>query len=55
MFSSEYIVKFCFFFEISQDVFWDTIEKFRGDMWTRNSDGEWENKIHQLLNENIEK
>ncbi len=53
--SNEYIEKFCEYIEISQEEFWDTVEKFRGDMWVRDSDGEWENKIHQLLNENIDK
>jgi len=47
--SNEYIKKFCEYIEISQDEFWKTTEKFRGNMWEKNSSGEWKNKIHQLL------
>ena len=41
----EYISKFCKYIDISVDVFWETAEKFRGDMWIKQSDGSWHNKI----------
>jgi len=47
--SNEYIEKFCKYIEISQDEFWSVTEEFRGDMWVKNSNGEWENKIHEIL------
>jgi N-acetyl sugar amidotransferase len=43
--SNEYIEKFCRFIGISLNEFWETIEKFRGSMWKKNSNENWENKI----------
>jgi len=43
--SMEYISKFCKYIDISVDIFWETAEKFRGDMWVQKSDGSWHNKI----------
>ena len=43
--SLEYITKFCNYIEISVETFWETVEKFRGDVWIKNSDGSWHNKI----------
>ena len=35
----------------SQDVFWKTVEKFRGDIW--NKDNGLNNKIHDLLEKEL--
>ena len=43
--SDEYIENFCNFIEISNDEFWKTVEKFRGDVWEKTSGGNWRNRI----------
>jgi len=40
--SMKYIKKFCDYIEISTDEFWDTANKYRGDMW-KNVNGSWNN------------
>ena len=47
--SEYYIKKFCDYIEISTDEFWSVTEKFRGPMWTKNSDGTWNNEYHELF------
>ena len=40
---NEYIEKFCNYIKITQNEMWKTVEKFRGNMWKKNSNGEWRN------------
>ena len=49
--ADHYINDFCNYIEISQDVFWKTVEKFRGDIW--NKDNGLNNKIHDLLEKEL--
>jgi hypothetical protein len=46
-----YINDFCNYIQISQDVFWKTVEKFRGDIW--NKDNGLNNKVHDLLKKEL--
>ena len=46
--SEQYIQEFCDFINITLDEFWQTVEKFRGNMWSKNNN-EWVNKLHELL------
>jgi len=48
---NKFINKFCDYFEISNDKFWTTVEKFRGPMWTKKENGEWTNEYHNKLKE----
>ncbi len=45
----KYIKEFCNYINISLDEFWETVEKFRGDMWEKDSYNNWNNKVHKLL------
>ena len=45
----KYIKEFCDYIEITLDEFWTTVEKFRGNMWGKNSDGVWENQVWKLF------
>ena len=47
--SQKYIEKFCNYIEIDSTEFWNTVEKFRGNMWEKNESGEWKNKIWESL------
>jgi len=47
--SEKYIEEFCEYIEISLDKFWNTVNKFRGPMWTKNENGEWQNEYLILL------
>ena len=47
--SNTYIKDFCNFIGITSETFKTTIEKFRGNMWKSNSDGDWENEIWKLF------
>ena len=47
--SETYIKEFCDFIGITLDDFKKIVEKFRGDMWKKNSDGDWENQIWTLF------
>jgi len=51
--ADNYINDFCNYIEISQDVFWKTVEKFRGDIW--NKDNGLNNKVHDLLEKELNK
>ena len=46
-----YIKEFCMYIGISQNVFWNTVEKFRGNMWS-NNDG-LKNNIQDLLQKEL--
>ena len=46
--SEQYIQEFCDFINITLDEFWQTVEKFRGNMWSKNNN-EWVNNLHELL------
>jgi len=47
--SSDYIEKFCNYIGITTEEFWTTAEKFRGNMWKKNDNGEWKNSVWELL------
>ena len=46
--SSKYIKLFCDYIEISEKEFWDTAEKFRGNMWKKENNV-WKNMIWDLF------
>lgn len=46
--SKKYIDEFCKYIQISNDDFYKTLEKFRGDMW-KFINGKQTNKIHEML------
>ena len=50
--SEEYIKKFCDYIEITIDKFWDTVNSFRGPMWSKNEDNEWVNEYWNKIKEN---
>ena len=39
------IEKFCDYIDISIETFWETVEKFRGNMWNKNEDGKLQNNV----------
>ena len=43
--------KFCEYIDITIDEFWSTTEKFRGEMWQKDENGTWKNKIWELFKE----
>ena len=43
--SKNYIEKFCDYIDISIETFWETVEKFRGDMWNKNEEGKLQNNV----------
>ena len=45
--AEDYVKEFCKYIEISQEKFWETTEKFRGNIWY--DDGSYHNKLHDLL------
>ena len=47
--SEEYVLNFCDYIDITIDKFWDTAEKFRGDMWIKDSEGDYKNKVWEEL------
>jgi len=49
--AEKYIEKFCEYIEISIEEFWETVELFRGPMWKKDSNGNWENKYSLKLDE----
>jgi len=49
--SDTYIKKFCDYIEITNEEFWDTTEKFRGNIWKKDENGEWKNQIWDLLSD----
>jgi len=50
--SDEFLQKFCNYIDISKEELSNTIEKFRGDMWYKESEV-WKNKIHDQLKEEL--
>ena len=46
---SKYIDEFCEYIEITTDEFWNNVDKFRGTMWGKNSDGIWNNTFFDIL------
>ena len=51
--SEKYVKKFCDFIDISMDEFWSHSNKFRGEMWHKNQENEWENEFRGLLKQEI--
>ena len=49
--AEKYIKKFCEYIDISVEEFWKTAESFRGSMWKKDSNGNWENIFSSMLNE----
>ena len=47
--SEKYISDFCSYVGITLDEFWKTTEKFRGPMWKKDQEGNWQNEYHELL------
>ena len=47
--SPTYIEKFCNYIGISNEEFWKTTEKFRGQMWKKDKNGDWKNAIWDLF------
>ena len=39
---SKFIMQFCNYIDISEEEFWNHANKFRGDMWRKNNNNEWE-------------
>jgi N-acetyl sugar amidotransferase len=50
--SEKFIQEFCDYIEITIDEFWENVEKFRGTMWKKQSDGEWYNTYWDILDNN---
>ena len=51
--SIEYIEDFCSYIEISIEEFWETVNKFRGPMWTKDDNGNWKNQYHDELRKQL--
>ena len=49
--SEFYIKKFCDYIDIDLESFWEVVEKFRGPMWVKNSDGKWHNTYWDVIKE----
>ena len=47
--SEEYILQFCNYIDITIKEFWNTVEKFRGNMWGKEDSGELTNRIWEEL------
>ena len=47
--SEEYVLNFCNYIDITIDKFWDTAEKFRGNVWIKDSEGNYKNKVWEEL------
>ena len=50
--SDEYIDEFCNYVDITPDEFWNTAERFRGDMWKKEGE-EWKNRIWMELKKQL--
>lgn len=48
--SEEYINEFCSYLDLTENEFWDTVNKFRGDNWYLENN-EQKNKFHDMLND----
>jgi len=51
--SEFYIKNFCDYIDIGIDTFWNTAEKFRGEMWNK-VNGEWKNSISEELKKQLD-
>jgi N-acetyl sugar amidotransferase len=49
--SEFYIKKFCDYINIDLKSFWEVTEKFRGQMWIKNSNDEWYNTYWDVMND----
>jgi hypothetical protein len=47
--SEYYISKFCDYIKISLDEYWKVVNKFRGNMWKKDSDENWYNTVWDLF------
>ncbi len=47
--AEQYIKKFCNYIEISIDEFWRVANSFRGSMWTKKENEEWDNDYWKIL------
>ncbi len=47
--STEYILKFCNYIDITLEEFWHVVDRFRGPMWIKNEHGDWYNTALDLL------
>lgn len=47
--AEKYIKQLCDYIEIRLDEFWETVNQFRGPMWIKNSNDEWQNNYLDLL------
>ena len=45
----KYIEQFCEYIEISIDEFWKNVEKFRGQMWEKDMNGNWGNPYKRVF------
>ena len=43
--SEEYILDFCNYIDITVKEFWNTVEKFRGNMWLKSTSGDLQNNV----------
>ena len=51
--SEKYIQKFCDFIGITLEEFWNTANKWRGKMWSKNENGQWENSYWEILKSTV--
>ena len=51
--SEFYIKNFCDYIDIDLDTFWNTAEKFRGEMWNKEN-GEWKNSVSEELKKQLD-
>ena len=51
--SEFYIKNFCDYIDIDIDTFWNTVEKFRGEMWNKEN-GEWKNSVSEELKKQLD-
>jgi len=47
--SELYIKKFCDYIEITEEEFWRVAELFRGIMWNKNNEGNWNNTYWDII------
>ena len=47
--SEYYIRKFCDYIKISLDEYWKVVNKFRGNMWKKDSNENWYNTVWDLF------
>lgn len=49
--AEKYVKKLCDYMEITVEEFWNTSNKFRGPMWTKDSSGKWHNAFWNILDD----